>query len=206
MRGRIWLIGGAVLGIAIAAGRLPYLAGAGRSLADTLQRLVASGANRLVHDVASHGAPRRLVIGLGGLVAVLGPGIAALLLVIAARSSLRLRAVIAVLIVALGASSYVYQGHGKATGVLLLALAIAGLAVSLTGPLVAAPLALMAGLVAGEYLPALVLKHRGVTQAAVNAVHVAIFDRPGTPTPLQILLLIAAAVPFAFAARLVLRR
>lgn len=206
MRGRIWLIGGAIVGIAIAAGRLPYLAGAGRSLADTAQRLVDSGANRLVRDVASSGGPRRLVIGLGGLVAVLAPGIASLLLVVAARSSLRLRAIIGLLIVAVGASSYLYQGHGKATGVLLLALAIAGLAVSLTGPLVAAPLAAIAAVIGGEYLPALVSKHRGVTQSAVNAIHVAIFNRPGTPSPLQILLLIAAAVPFAFAARLVLRR
>jgi hypothetical protein len=206
LRGRIWLIGGAVVGIAIAAGRLPYLAGAGRSLADTAQRLVDSGANRLVRDVASSGGPRRLVIGLGGLLAVLAPGVASLLLVVAARGSLRLRAVIGLLIVAVGASSYLYQGHGKATGVLLLALVIAGLAVSLTGPLVAAPLTAIAALIAGEFLPALVSKHRGVTQASVNATHIAIFNHPGTPAPLQFLLLIVAALPFAFAARLILRR
>jgi hypothetical protein len=140
------------------------------------------------------------------VLAALLPGITALLLVVAARGSLRLRTLIALLIVALGAASYVYQPHGTATGVLLLALAVAGLAVVLTGPLVAAPLTALAGLIAGEFLPALLRSRQVVTQRSVNDLHVAIFNHPGTPTVLQLVVLVIAAIPFAFALRLVLWR
>jgi hypothetical protein len=146
------------------------------------------------------------VLGFGGLIAILIPGLTALLLIVAARGSLRLRSIIALLVVALGAASYVYQPRGKATGVLLLALVIGGLAVALTGPLVAAPLALLAGLIAAEFLPRLVQSGARVTQASVNALHQAIFGRPGNPAALQIAVLVVAAVPFLFAARLVIRR
>ncbi len=205
MRGRLWLILGAIVGIAIAAGRLPYLAGAGRSLAETAERLVGSGANHLIRDAASAGGSRRVVLGLSGLVAATVPGLTALVLVAAARGSLRLRAVIALLIVALGASSFVYQSHGKATGVLLLALAVAGLAVTLTGPLVAAPLTALAGLIAGEFLPGLLTSDRTVTQASVNDLHFAIFNQAGTPKALQVAVLVLAAIPFAAAVRLIFR-
>jgi len=206
MKGRVWLILGAVVGVAVAAGHLPYLAGAGRSMADTSERLIGSGASHLVRAVASTGAPRRAILGLAGVLAALLPGITALLLVVAARGSLRLRTLIALLIVALGAASYVYQPHGTATGVLLLALAVAGLAVVLTGPLVAAPLTALAGLIAGEFLPALLRSRQVVTQRSVNDLHVAIFNHPGTPTVLQLVVLVIAAIPFAFALRLVLWR
>ena len=206
MRGRIWLIVGAVLGVAIAAGHLPYIAGAARSLAETAERLVGSGANRIVRGAARVGAPRRVVLGFGGIVAILIPGVTALLLIVAARGSLRLRSIVALVVVALGAASFVYQPGGKATGVLLLALVVGGLAVALTGPLVALPLALLAGLIAGEFLPRLVQSGAHVTQASVNSLHEAIYGRPGMPTALQIIVLVVAAVPFLFAARLIVRR
>lgn len=206
MKGRVWLIIGVALGVAVAVGRLPYLAGAGRSLATTAERLVLSGANRIISAAASAGASKRVVLALGSLVAVVLPGLTALLLVVAARASLRIRAVIAVLIVALGAASYAYQPHGNATGVLILALVVAGLAVTLTGPLVAAPLALGAGLIGGEYLPTLVSGGMAATQSSVNAMHMALFNRPGTPAALQVAMLIIAALPFAWAARLILSR
>lgn len=206
MKGRVWLIIGVALGVAVAVGRLPYLAGAGRSLATTAERLVLSGANRIISAAATAGASKRAVLALGSLVAVVLPGLTALLLVVAARASLRIRAVIAVLVVALGAASYAYQPHGNATGVLILALVVAGLAVTLTGPLVAAPLALGAGLIGGEYLPTLVSGGMGATQSSVNAMHMALFNRPGTPAALQVAMLIIAALPFAWAARLIVSR
>lgn len=203
MRGRVWLIVGVIAGIAVAAGHLPYLAGAGRSLAATAERLVLSGANRIISGAAHHGAPERAVLGAGGVLAVLVPGITALLMVVAARASLRIRSVIALLIVAVGAASYVYQPHGEATGVLILALAVAGLAVALTGPLVAFPLALGAGLIGGSFLPTLFAKHFAATQSGVDALHIAIYNRPGQPLALQLILLIVALLPFAWAAKLV---
>jgi hypothetical protein len=42
VKGRLWLIIGALVGVAVAAGRLPCSAGAGRSLSDTVERLVGS--------------------------------------------------------------------------------------------------------------------------------------------------------------------
>lgn len=206
MKGRVWLLIGVALGVAVAIGRLPYLAGAGRSLAATAERLVLSGANRIIAAAASAGASKRAVLGLGAVVAVILPGLTAFLLVVAARATLRIRAVIAVLIVALGAASYAYQPHGNATGVLVLALVVAGLAVALTGPLVAAPLALGAGLIGGEYLPTLVSSGMAATQSSVNAMHLALFNRPGTPAALQVAMLVVAAVPFAWAAKSILAR
>lgn len=203
MRGRVWLVIGVIAGIAAAAGRLPYLTGASRSLAATGERLVLSGAHRIISGTASHGAPRRAVLGIGGVLAVLVPGVTALLMIVAAKASLRIRTLISLLIVAAGAASYVYQPHGEATGVLVLALVVAGLAVALTGPLVAFPLALGAGLIGASYLPTLFSKHFAATQTGVNALHVAIFNRPGQPLALQVVLLIVALVPFAWAAKLV---
>ncbi|HET9077926.1 MAG TPA: hypothetical protein VFN68_13410 [Acidimicrobiales bacterium] len=206
MRGRIWLIVGAAAGIAIAAGRLPYLAGAGRTLAATAERLVLSGADRIISAAAAAGASKRVVLGFGSLIAVVLPGLTALLLVVAARATLRIRAIIAVLVVALGAASYLYHPHGNATGVLVLALAFAGLAVTLSGPLLVAPLALGAGLIGAEYLPTLVSNGLSATRTSVNAMHLALFNSPGTPTGLEVALLIVAAIPFAWAARLILFR
>lgn len=203
MRGRVWLVVGVVAGIAVAAGRLPYLAGAGRSLAATAERLVISASNRIISGAADHGAPKRVVLGIGGVLAVLVPGVTALLLILAAKLSLRVRTIIAILIVAVGAASYVYQPHGEASGVLVLALVVAGLAVALTGPVVAFPLALLAGLIGAAYLPTLFADNFAATQRGVNALHVAIYNRPGQPLALQIVLLIVAVVPFAWAARMV---
>lgn len=206
MKGRIWLILGAAAGVAIAAGRLPYLAGAGRSLATTAERLVLSGANRIVAGAASAGASKRVVLGLGSLIAVVLPGLTALLLIVAARATLRVRAIIAVLVVALGAASFAYQPHGAAAGVLALAVVVAGLAVTLTGPLLAAPLALGAGLIGGEYLPTLVSGGLAASRSSVNAMHLALYNRPGTPGALQVAMLVVAALPFVWAARLILLR
>jgi hypothetical protein len=206
LKGRVWLIVGVVAGVAIAIGHLDYLAGAARTLADTAERLVGSGASRLIQRLATTGASRRVVLGLTGAVAVLVPGLTAFLLIAAARGSLRLRAVIALLVLALAAATYVYPPGGQATGVLFLVLVVAAVAVAFTGPLVAAPLAALAGLIAGEFLPGLVQSGRVVTQGSVSDLHQAIFGRPGTPVLLQLAVLLLALIPFAAAARLVFWR
>jgi hypothetical protein len=203
VRGRVWLISGVIIGIAVSAGRLPYLAGAARSFAATAEHLVLSGANRIISGAAKHGAPKRVVLGIGGGLAVLVPGVTALLLIEAARVSLRIRTLISLAIVAVGAASYVYQPHGEATGVLLLALLVAGLAVALTGPVVAFPLSLLAGLIGGSFIPTLFAKHFAATQSAVNSLHVALFNQPGHPLALQVALLAVALIPFAWATKLV---
>lgn len=185
---------------------LDYLAGAARTLADTAERLVGSGATRMIHRLAATGASGRVVLGLTGVVAVVVPGLTAFLLVVAARGSLRLRALIGLLVLALGAAAYLYHPGGQATGVLLLALVVAAIAVAFTGPLVAAPLAALAGLIAGEYLPGLVQSSRVVTQRGVSDLHQALFGQPGTPALLQLAVLLIALIPFAAAARLVFWR
>jgi hypothetical protein len=205
VRGSRWIVIGAVVGVAMALGGVPFLAGAARSLAATSLRLVEAGGRGLVRDAASAGAPRRVVLGITAVVAVVAPGVTAWLLVLAARGTLRLRAVVAVLIAALGAVSFAYHPGGVATGDLLLALAAAAIAVVATGPLVAGPLALLAGLIGGTVVPALVL-HGAIKRVAVQDLHVAIYDRPGTPLGLAIALVVVALVPFALALRGVLRR
>lgn len=197
---------GAVLGVAVALGHLPYLAGSARVLADTALRIVGSAGTRLIHGVAHRGAPRRVVLGLTSLLSVLAPGVTALVLVLAARGTLRLRAAAAVLLAVLGVASFVYHPAGVATGTVALALAVAGLAVALTGPLVAGPLAGLAGLIGGSYLPRLVEHGSRTERAAVETMHRAVYARPGDPTALRAALIVVAAAPFALAIRYVLRR
>jgi hypothetical protein len=206
MAGRKWLFIGAVVGVAIAFGHVPYLAHAARTLADTALRLVSSGGNRLVADVARTGVPKRVVLGLASLVSILAPGVTVVLLVLAARGTLRLRAVVGLLLALLGAASFVYQSHGAATEAVVLGLVIGGIAVLATGPLVAAPLAALAGLIAATYLPRLLLHARPLQASAVSAMHTALFARPGQPTGLEVGLVVVAVVPFVLALRWVLRR
>jgi hypothetical protein len=203
MRGRLWLVVGVLVGIAIAAGRVPYLAGAARSLAGSAEHLVLSGADRLIRSATRHGAPKRAVQGVAGVLTVLVPGVTALLLVVAARATVRIRRLVAVLIVVVGAVSYAYQPHGQATGVLVLALILAGIAVVLSGPLVVAPLAAGAGLIAASFIPTLFSHRSSATRSAVEALHSAIYGRPGDPVGLQIVMLVVALLPMAWAAKLV---
>jgi hypothetical protein len=206
MKGRAWMIIGAVAGVAVAAGHLPYLAGAARSLSDTALHLVGHLGGDLISDVATHGGSQRLVVALTVVVGVVLPGVTALLLVLAARGTLRLRAIVGLAVVALSALSYVYQPKGIATGELVLALAVAGLAVVLTGPLVVAPLTGLAGLVGAEFLPQILSSRPTLAAGNVAAFHLAVTNRVGAPFAWQLILLIIAAAPFAFALRLLLRR
>jgi hypothetical protein len=204
-KGRVWLLLGAAAGVAVGIGRVPYLAGAASSLADTALRVVDSGGLTLVHDAARHGAPRRAVRGLAALVGLLLPGVTALLLVLAARGTLRLRSIVGALLALLGLAAFFYLPAGPAAGVALLALAAAGVALAATGPLVAAPLVALAALIATEYLPRLLDVRGGPPGAPVAALHAALFAAPGSPLWLRALALVVAAIPFAVAARLVVR-
>lgn len=206
MKGRVWLIAGVAVGIAVGIGKLPYLTGAATSLSDTSQRLTGSGGLSLVHWIAKHGAPRRVVEGLTAFLSILVPGLTALLLVWAARLSLRLRALIGVIVALIGAAAYHYFGVGVATGTLMFALALAALvAAAATGPLVALPLAALAALIGTEYLPRLVTGQASVPRSTVVRLHEALISHPGAPVWMSVLALVLAAVPFAFAARLALR-
>lgn len=204
MKGRWWLVVGAVVGIAVGIGNFPYLAGAASSFSDTVQHVVGTGALTLIHSATRAGAPRRAIEGLQVVLAVLVPGATALLLVVAARSSLRVRQVISILLVVLGAVAFVYLPYGPALGVALLALAIAGLAVAATGPLVAAPLVAVAALIGTEFLPRIISDPRTLPNAPVSTLHQALFGTAGSPLWLEVVVLAVAALPFAVAARLVL--
>jgi hypothetical protein len=206
MRGRIWLILGVAVGIAIGIGKLPYLSGAAGTLSDTSLRLVGSGGADVVRWSAHRGAPRRTIDGLAASIAVLVPGVTALLLVLAARLTLHLRALIGALVALLGVAGYRYFPHGIATGSLVLALGLAALvAAAAAGPLVATPLAALAALIGTEFLPRLVAGSSSVARSEVVTIHHALTNNPGAPLWLEILVLVFAAVPFAVAARLVLR-
>jgi hypothetical protein len=205
MGGRIWLIVGGLIGVAVGLGKVPYLAGAAFTLAGTALRIVHSAGLTLVHQVARRGASRRAVLGLSALVGVLVPGAAALGLVLAARAALRLRALLALAVVAVGVASAVYLPAGAAAGTVVLALLVAAVAALATGPLLVAPLAGVAGLLAAVYLPGF-LDPRKLAGAPVTDLHLALFGRPGHPLWLEALVLAVAAVPFLLAARRVMAR
>ncbi len=205
MKGRIWLVAGVAVGIALGIGKLPYFAGAATSLSETALRVVGTGGLTLVHDAARHGASRRVVDGVTAVLSVLVPGVTALLLVYAARTTLHLRTVIAVLVAALGVAAFIYLPHGTAIGVAALAFAAAGIAVVATGPLVAAPLAALAALIATAFLPKLLASHSTLPNVPVSALHEALFASAGSPAWLQVAVLVIAAAPFALAARVIVR-
>lgn len=204
MKGRIWLVVGVVVGVAMGIGKFPYFSGAAVSLSDTALRVVGTIGETLVHDTARYGAPRRVVEGFQALVAVLAPGVTALLLVYAARGTLRLRGVVAVLIAALGVGAFFYLSGGSAIGVLVLALVAAALVMAATGPLVATPLAALAGLIGAVFLPRLLDSHSTLPSGPVEVLHEALFATPGMPLWLRVVVLVIAIVPFAVAARRVL--
>ncbi len=205
LRGRLWLFVGVALGVALGLGHLAYFHGAAESLSDTALRLVNTAGLTLAHDAARHGAPRRVVEGFTAVLGVLLPGVTAFLLVYAGRSTLRLRAIVAVLLAILGIAAFFYLPGGNATGVAVLALAAAGLLVAATGPLVVAPLVALATLIALAFLPRLLASHSTLPNAPVNALHQALFATGGSPLWLRAIVVVVAALPFALAARLILR-
>jgi hypothetical protein len=113
--------------------------------------------------------------------------------------------VVGVLLALLAVAAYFYLPGGNATGVAVLALAAAALAVAATGPLVAAPLVALATLIAVAFLPRLVSAHSTLPDLPVNRLHEALFSSPGSPLWLRAVVLVLAALPFAWAARLVVR-
>lgn len=205
LKGRMWLLVGIAVGVAVGVGKLAYFAGAATSLCDTAQRIVGSGGHTLVRSAASHGASLRLIDGVTALLAVLVPGVTALLLIFAARTTLHVRALVALVMAALGVAAFFYLPHGVAAGVAVLAFAAAGIAVVATGPLVAAPLAALAALIATGFLPRILAGHSTLPNVPVAALHEAIFATAGSPLWLRVVVLILAALPFAVAARLVVR-
>ena len=204
MSGRLWTLVGIIVGVAVGLAKVPYLAGAATTLADTAQRVVSTIGTTLVHDTAKAGAPQRVVLGLTAIVAVVVPGVTALLLLVAARGTAAARRVVGVLLAALGVGAFFYLPVGPSLGAVLLAITAAAVAVAATGPLVIAPLAGLAALIATGYLPKLI---SGAVPPGdpVGTMHLALFATPGTPLWLQVVLLAVAAVPFALAARLAFR-
>jgi hypothetical protein len=205
VKGKIWLILGAIAGIAIGVGKLPYLAGAAGSLSDTSLRVVGTAELSIIHSAAHHGASTRVVEGLAAVLGVLIPGLTAVILIYVARGTLRLRWLISLVMVGLGIASFAYLPHGLASGVAVLAFIAAGIAIVATGPLVAAPLSALAGLIGAVFLPKLLATHSTLPNAPVMELHKALFDSVGSPLWLRIVVLAVAAAPFAWAARLVLR-
>ena len=205
LKGRIWLLVGIAVGVAVGVGKLAYFAGAATSLSDTAQRIVNSGGHSLVRSAASHRASLRALDAITAVLAVLVPGVTALLLIYAARATLHLRAVVALVMAGLGVAAFFYLPHGVAAGVAVLAFAAAGIAVVATGPLVAAPLAALAALIATGFLPRILANHSTLPNVPVAALNQALFAGAGSPMWLRVVVLILAALPFALAARLVVR-
>jgi hypothetical protein len=204
-KGRIWLVLGAAAGIAVALGKVPYVAGAAGSLADTGERIVGTAGLSIIDAAARHGTSQRVVEGVIAVISILVPGVTALLLVYAARGTLRLRRLAGVVLVALGIGAYFYLPHGAATGVAALALVFALVALVATGPLVAAPLAGLAAMIAAGFLPRLVETHSPVVGEPVAALHRALFATSGSPLWLRVAVLVVTALPFALSARLIAR-
>jgi hypothetical protein len=206
MRGRVWLVLGAAAGVAMAVLHVGSVADPARSLANSAQQVVGTGGHKLLTSAAGHGAPRRAVQAVAALLVVLVPGVTALLLVAAARSALRLRGLIAVLLVGLGVAAYAYQPGRTAWEALVVAVVLAAVAILASGPLVAAPLCTLAGLIAAEFVSRLLANRAALSHQAAAAVHQAMYHTGGSSLGLQAGVLVLAAVPLVVTARLILSR
>lgn len=204
MRGKLWLLVGIAVGIVIGFGHLGYFAGAAGSLSDTAERLVGSAGHRIITAAASHGAPRRVVLGVAAVLALLVPGVTALLLMIVARGSVRLKGLVALILVGVGIAGFFYLSGGTAVGVAALAFVAAAVAMVATGPLLAAPLAALAAVIGAAFLPRLLDSHSTLANAPVAHLHQALFATAGSPLWLRVVVLVAAAVPFGGALRVAL--
>src|ERR1700683_664753 len=100
MKGSIWIIVGVAAGFAIGIGKLVFFAGAAISFSDSAERVVGTVGLSLINWAAKDGAPRRVVEAITAVLAVLIPGITALVLMVAARATLRVRALIGLLLAA----------------------------------------------------------------------------------------------------------
>jgi hypothetical protein len=205
VKGRVWLVVGVAVGIAIGIGKIPYLAGAATSLSDTSLRIVGTAELSIIRASGGHGATRRVVEGIAAVLGILVPGVTAVLLIYVARATLRVRSVIAVLLLGLGFAAFVYLPKGPALGVVLLAIVAAGIAVLASGPLIAAPLAALAALIGTSYLPRLLSAHSTIPHVPVEELHQALYGSAGSPFWLRVIVLVVAALPFAWAARLAVR-
>jgi hypothetical protein len=204
MSGRVWFILGAAVGVAMAVLRVGSLAGPARSLANGAEHVVGTGGHKLLASAAGHGAPPRAVQAVTALLVVLVPGVTALLLVAAARTALRVRGLIAVLLVGLGVAAYAYQPGSTASEALVVAVVLAVVAIVAAGPLVAAPLCALAGLIGAEFLPRLLADRGALSNTAAGALHHALYNGSGSSAALQAGVLLLAAVPFVLVARLIL--
>jgi hypothetical protein len=115
-----------------------------------------------------------------------------------------LRTIIAVLLAILGFAAFAYQPAGHALGAAMLAVAVAAAAVALTGPLVIAPLCALAGLIGTEFLPRILAARSTLPNAPVSQLHFALFGTPGASPWLRVIVLVVAALPFLWSARLVI--
>jgi hypothetical protein len=204
VRGRVWLILGAAAGVAIAFAHVGQFADPARSLANGAQQAVGSGGHRLLASAAGHGVPRTAVGTVAALLVVVVPGVAALLLVVAARCALRLRGLVAILLVGLGVAAYAYQPGRTASEAVVVALVLAGVAVVAAGPVVAAPLCALAGLIGAEFVSRLVANRGALFDTVAVGVHQAVFHTGGSSLALQAGVIILAVVPFVVMARLIL--
>ena len=87
-----------------------------------------------MRSAVGHGRRCATLNAVTAVVAVLVPGVTALLLMYAARATLHLRAVVALVMAGLGVAAFFYLPHGVAAGAAVLAFVAAGMAVAATGP------------------------------------------------------------------------
>jgi hypothetical protein len=206
MRGRVWLVLGAAAGVAMAVLHVGSVADPARSLANSAQKVVGTGGHKLLSSAAGHGAPRPTIQAVAALLVVVVPGVTALLLVAAARSALRLRGLVAVLLLGLGVAAYAYQPGRTASEALVVAVVLAAVAILASGPLVAAPLCALAGLIGVEFVPRLLANRAAMSNDAAAAVHQAVYHTGGSSLALQAGVVVLAVVPFVLIARLILSR
>ncbi len=74
-----------------------------------------------------------------------------------------------------------------------------------TGPLVAAPLAALAALIGTAFLPRILASHSTLANVPVSALAPGVLRDAARPFWLRVVVLAIAALPFALAARLIVR-
>lgn len=169
---------GAVIGVALAFGRLPFLAGAATGLARTASEVTVHVTNWVTGLVSDQ--PSRWTETTALVVGLVSPGLTALLLALAARAGIGLRRGIGGLIVVIGLLSFAVLPRAEAAGVFTVCVALGAAAIVGLDVLVVVPCAAVAAMLAVLWSRDVLASHTATNIGEVTQMHALWFpDQPG---------------------------
>jgi hypothetical protein len=196
-----FVIIGVIIGALAALGHIP---GLGHVLGALSSAVVNDGlgvTTKISSHIAGHDPRLGLVIGV--VLGVALPGMACMVLILAARAASSVRRGVGALILLIGLLGFFILPFAQALLVLILSLVVAALLTWVTGAVVVAPLSAIAAVLAVSY--GRILLHGTNTTIAKGIVALGVLSHVNSPILWKVALLVVAWAGFVGAAMLVVR-